>query len=306
MKITRSLLLTACFLIFPGLCLGAEIGKLQFSGFSFMTASKVESQASKGVERGHTWLLFKLPLDSTTTVLAIIAPEGPPRLLHNMQIEWQTRTWPVIYAVTFGRFIPPFADEFANVRIDRTRTVAYSRVLNSSRLVARDTGLQFTSRILHNWQADVAIFAGDRTGSDIPASRKGDPDFYARTQYLRGNNVAKFQIGASERWGPVKATAINASLERPQYLASLTGQRALCGAIAFEGIWLHGQFDYFALASLTPWSQGEVLYRYESLDNHSDHTIGLGWRFNHYLCAKLNYSVGYALNTIVGQAVIQW
>lgn len=305
MKVARSLLLTVFFLVFPCLCQGEEIGKLQFSGFSFVTATKIDGRANRNVERGHTWLLFKVPLDSTTTVLAIVAPEGPRRLLHNMQIEWQTRTWPAFYAITLGRFIPPFADEFANVRIDRIKTVAYSRVMDSSRLVARDTGIQFTSRIPRNWQSDVAIFIGDRL--DMPSSNhEYNPDFYARTRYLGGNNTAKFQIGASKRWGPVKATAVNISLERPQYLSMLTGKRALCGAISFEGIWLYGQFDYYAMASLVPRRPVEVLYRYESLYNHSYHTIGLGWKLNHYLYAKLNYITGYNPNTIVGQAVIQW
>lgn len=305
MKLLRSFLLIACFLIFPDLCQGEEIGKLQFSGFSFVTATKIDGQAHKSVERGDTWLIFKMPLDSTTTVLAIVAPEGPRRLLHNMQIEWKTRTWPAFYAIILGRFIPPFADEFANVRIDRIKTVAYSRVLDSSRLVARDTGVQFTSRIPHNWQSDVAIFIGDRL--DMPSSsHKYSPDFYARTRYLSGNNTAKFQIGASKRWGPIKAMAVNISLERPQYLSRLTGKRALCGAIAFEGIWLHGQFDYYAMVSLVPREPVEVLYRYESLYNQNYHTIGLNWRLNHYLCAKLNYITGYNPNTIVVQAVMQW
>lgn len=260
-----------------------------FHGFSFVTLTKENGTASKGVERGHTWLIFGVPLDSAITLTAIVAPEGPPRLLQNLHVVWQRPVWGIT-TLTIGKFATPFAEEFWTVRIDQTETVAYSRVLDASRFVARDTGIQ-TSGVLDGLKWDAAVFAGDRTGSDIPASKRGDPDGYIR---LRLPIKGRSQIGFSQRFGPTPATAIDGAWQWRAF------------AVSGEGVRMHANLDYYILALVRLPARVTFLYRYEDFNGQAYHTAGGSLRLNQNFWIKANVIQGPRPLTAVGQLVIQW
>lgn len=268
-----------------------QAGKdFEFHGFAFWTLSHQKGLATKGVQFEHIWLVLGKTIDANKKFTVVLTPKGPPQLVHNAQFTWNNFYHPFIDVVTIGKFIPPFAEEFSILRIDQSEAVRYSRVLDASRLVARDTGVQVSGHI-QSMHWDAATFTGDRTGSDIPASEKGKPDGYVRARVslpLHG------QIGFSQRIGPVPASAAEASLQKRDV------------HIAFEGIWVHGGFDYYMQPYVRLPHGVTVLYRFEDYLNHGYHTMGVSIKYAP-LWLKLNvvYSKNQPTLTI-GEFVVQW
>lgn len=278
------------FFLFPSSSVAVEFGKMRFNGFSFVTLTKINGQESNGISREHSWFVISVPLDSLTVLTVILAPEGPPHLLHDLRVRWET---PIrgLDALTIGKFIPPFGWEYWFTRIDQTETVRYSQVIDPSRFVARDTGIQASGTAGPALHWDTAVFTGDRTGGNFPDSEKGNPDSYLRLMAFYGQHL---RIGTSERFGPMRARAVDAML------------RWSAVSVEAEGVKVQQEFDWFALVVVRLPQRITILYRYEDFLNKSYHTYGVSFRLNGFFWTKLNLVSGPGPTKAIGQLVIQW
>lgn len=270
----------------------ANLGNLtgmKAGGFSFLTLTKQKGVKSEGIKRGHTWFTFSIPWDSLTTLVVFIAPEGPPSLLHDLRVT-RRLSRRGLESVTFGKFIPPFAWEFQSLRIDQTEAVYYSRVLDPVYLVARDTGVQLNGSV-RAFQWAAAAFAGIRTGGGFSQADQGNPDFYLRLQMPFGSRA---RIGASQRFGPIPATAVDGFVR--------------CGPLEFnaEGIRIRGEEDFYVLGVIRLPARTSLLYRYEDFQNKSYHTYGGAVRVSDHFLTKLNFVNGPDPFTAIGQLVMQF
>lgn len=163
----------------------------QFQGFAtgLMT---LEEGATAEEEVGHLWLIGKQEIvEDKLNLLVILAPEGPPKLLHSAWFTWQ-KPVPRIDAVRFGRHIPSFGHEFHDYRVDQAPTIGFSSTVKP--LVARVNGLEVESHV-GKLQIIGGAFTGNRVGGDIP-EHDASWDLYLR---LRRPVVGKLLAGASFR-----------------------------------------------------------------------------------------------------------
>jgi len=145
---------------------------------------------------------------------AIITPIGPPKYLHNFQINWKN---PVrgLSNITIGRTQPSFGNEWTR-RLDRLPTITYSSITKP--LVARDVGVSVNGQVPHlDWT--VAFFGGHRTGGNVPISQRGSSDGYAR---FIGTLPLGMKVGVSTRMGPVSAVGGDLSIRVKN--VALTGE----------------------------------------------------------------------------------
>lgn len=190
------------FLLF-GVAVLAEEPKHPFSGFAFWTAT-VQDDKKPDAGLGHAWLMWRSRFfrDDLNLFIAI-TPEGPPKLLHNLQLTLVKPTR-FIEGITIGRTIPVFGYEAWRWRVDELPLVRYSTVVNA--LTVRANGVKFHSRI---GSVDVfaGVFGGRHIGGNLPAYGCCETDVRVGMPirgglYVGGSyrSAAKDAFGADVSW----------------------------------------------------------------------------------------------------------
>ena len=191
----------------------ASLIKHQANGFAFWIYDSGAGKA--GIK--HAWLIDKISFAKfpNLQMLIIIAPAGPPYLVHNFQLSW-SRDFPLGFSkVTLGRTGVPMTREVPGIRIDQVETVFYSGFLNW--LIARDDGIQFDGSFSRlSWSS--AAFAGERrAGGFVDERENGHLHFYQRARVGLPLNIV---AGASYRWSPQDRHLLALELSRQFKTAS--------------------------------------------------------------------------------------
>ncbi|MDP3729247.1 MAG: hypothetical protein Q8R26_00615 [bacterium] len=164
----------------------------KFNGFVSWKYDNHNSNKHKGVPLQHAWLIGNKKMSENWDVTVIVAPYGPPRVLHDLRFQW-LKPKPFVERIALGRFQPPVGRELADVRVDRLSTIAYSSMADS--MVVRDDGVKVDLKF-GKFLMSIAGFLGNRVGGFKEEIENGCPDFYFRTRILLGKNL---QIGWSYR-----------------------------------------------------------------------------------------------------------
>lgn len=266
----------------------------EIHGFSFSTASATmhrEEKLERTFGNGHTWLIASRNLGKFE-IFAIITPIGPPKYVHNLQVNWKN---PVkgLSNITVGRTQPSFGNEWVR-RIDRLPTVSYSGV--NAPLVAIDVGVSVSGDIFSRLNWTVGLFGGQRTGGNVPVSHRGELDGYVR---LIGALPLEVKVGTSTRLGPVPA--IGGALLWKYKNLTLTGE--IVSSLEDNEV---TAYNYLVEYAVTEWLHGVV--RWEHLDK-GERIFTSGFSFKpvgdqevkiNYIASKQN------ANQLVEQVVLRW
>lgn len=228
----------------------------KFSGFGFWVYGK--NTASNGqLKLGHLWLIGDKQIAEGLSVKIILAPKGPPQMVHSFFFKWANPTNFISY-LRVGRMETPFGNGATKYRIDRNPTVLYS--ITEGPVVARSNGLDLGGD-WHNLNFMAGVFSGERVGGNIPTIYDQKWDYCARLQYDIANKVT---IGTSQRLGAVSAWGIHTAL-----VDSATFVRAEAEMINSLGV------EFYSLLLMydpTPWL--EILGRTEILESSTRWTAG--------------------------------
>ncbi|MDA2936221.1 hypothetical protein MYX06_03320 [Patescibacteria group bacterium AH-259-L05] len=260
-------------------------------GFGFFTQS-LPKEGDPQFGLVHLWLIATNPLNDNIDLTIILAPEGPPRLVHNLQLTWRKPIKGIDY-LTVGKFIPAFGWEFSHYRIDLVPTVQYTVLVNS--LVARSNGAEIGGTPLGWFEWKLGAFSGERVGGNINKADDGKWNIYPR---LRLNPLRdRLWMGSTLRLGPVDAWGLDLQAELP-----LLPLRIEAETIATNGSIQHSILGVYRVL---PWLHG--VFRYEDLKE--------GKRFIPGLAIKLPYNNEIKLNAVISdegfevallQGVLRW
>ncbi|MBI5466195.1 MAG: hypothetical protein HY974_02825 [Candidatus Kerfeldbacteria bacterium] len=267
--------------------IGQETKELKLSGFGFWI-QEIPRGADASLKLKHVWLIANRALDSNLTLEVIIAPQGPPKIIHNLSLEWR-KPFAGIDFVKVGRFGPEFSLGTNYYRVDRNPTVLYSGA--DQVVVARSNGLQVAGTI-SGFVWKVAAFSGDRLGGNINTLNDGKWDKYLLGRYTFGEFLS---CGLSQRLGPVHARNIN-------FVGCLDSLQVEAEAITSKD---STNYSVLGIHKTLPWLT--TLVRYENVKAENRITPGFIIHLPHDCDIKCNAVIAQTgLETVLGQFILRW
>jgi len=177
----------------------------KIEGFGFWVYQKSKDQGSS-LQLKHVWLLLDHKYRDNLSLKIILAPKGPPQIVHSLFIKWVNPTANVDY-IRVGRMETPFGNGISAYRIDHNPTIIYSAI--DAPVVARSNGFEGAGHV-HKLKWTLGVFSGERLLGNIPATADNNVDFYLRLRDTISDNIL---IGASQRAGPVYAWGLDLVLQ---------------------------------------------------------------------------------------------
>ena len=165
---------------------------MDVSGFGIF----VYERPKTGLFIQHVWVVGSRELiPGRLKFVGVAALQGPPRIVHDLRLHLM-KPVPYVKQVVVGRFIPPFAREWADVRVDNLPLIGYSGVVDS--VVARDDGIRADIAWRSVELTAAAFVAKSRIGGFVAERDKGRGHIYQR---LRFHLTKALSAGGSYRYG---------------------------------------------------------------------------------------------------------
>lgn len=214
MKQFRVLALAALVVSFWAMAASAQENQrdLEIFGSFVHTFTEDDPDNDNRVTFNKSWLIGRTELGENTDAVVFLALQGQEMLVHDFRVE-QRLPFAYLDRIVFGRFIPPFSREWADVRYDHLPTVFYSSLADS--LVARDIGVQADAS--YGWaRFNWGLFASDQRHGGFAQERR-DSKLHAY-QRLRVELPRGFTVGTSYRYARTQdglLAAAEASWSKP-------------------------------------------------------------------------------------------
>src|SRR3989344_6354333 len=153
----------------------AQDQDIQWSGFAFWV-QEYPRERSSSFSLKHAWLIGDKKIGQDYEVKAILAFQGPPKIIHTLYAKW-FKPLPYVAYLWVGKFESPFGHGINFYSIDRNPTIQYSAI--DYPVVARSHGAEVAGAIDSlSWK--VAVLGGERLFGNIPKEQENQWDLYLR------------------------------------------------------------------------------------------------------------------------------
>lgn len=290
-------------------CVSTVSADWKVSGFGFFVnkweekTEEIKEESQSKLSLKHLWLIGKQKLSDEMSVIIILTPKGPPRLVNNLMFKWKS---PVkgVDMVTVGRFIPPFTREWSTTRPDHLKTINYSTLFKP--LVLKDEGIKLEGGLWRfgedglqrfNWKVAV-LGSSERLNGPERERKTGRWHFYQRSVVKLPFHT---EIGGSYRWSnrDQKLWAVEACYDHNPFFVSAEIVRAKKkeGEYKPEG---------YILTGCQIGTGVKTVFRYEELDGGRNFIPGIGFSFREAYEVKINVTIPQGWEENISKTEIQF